>query len=184
MSSTLFRLPRSAESVASALVIEPHLTNLLSVLSTLSTLGFDTTVAETFRDAKTSLAAHRPHLLVTDVKLGEFNGLHLVLRSRSLWKDLPAIVTSEADDPVLRDEAHHLGATFVTLPTSDRELLAAIIRTVLRTGRAHPGNHEAIEAPFERRHTDRRQASISSDIERRIHDRRRDFSAALLTTGV
>ena len=178
MPPTLFRLPKAAALSVSALVVEPHLPHLLFVLSSLSALGFDVTVAETFKDAKAVLAASRPALLLTDVRLREYNGLHLVLRGRSAWGDLPAIVTSRVDDPVLRAEAEQLHATFVTLPISEAEMMAAIQRTTLR-----PANESAgtIRPPFERRVTSRRVAAASDRTEpdRRTAERRRDFVSHL-----
>src|SRR5678816_1226258 len=131
MSATVFRVPIPKEFTASALVVEPDLRNLLFVLSTLSALGLDAAVAETFRDAKSLLATMRPALLLTSIKLYEFNGLHLVMRGRSTWPRLPSIVTTSVDDAVLRREAEGLGATFAVTPMSAEEMAAAICRTVL-----------------------------------------------------
>src|SRR5688572_2711722 len=113
MSATVFRAPGPHEFAASALVVEPGLRNLLFILSTLSELGLDVAVAETFRDAKSLMATMRPVLLLTSVKLHEFNGLHLVMRGRASWPGLPSIVTMCVDDAVLRREAEELGATFM-----------------------------------------------------------------------
>jgi DNA-binding response OmpR family regulator len=175
MTATLFRLPKGGGAVASALVVEPYLPHLLFILSTLSSLQFDVIVADTFKDAKAALLSARPALVITDVRLREYNGLHLVLRGRSAWKDLPAIVTSSMDDAVLRDETERLGATFVTLPIATTEMTAAICRTVLDTPRAA----EPVRPPFERRHRERRLDRNRLVIERRRFDRRRDPAAAL-----
>jgi DNA-binding NtrC family response regulator len=162
------------EFTASALVVEPDLRNLLLVLSTLSTLGVDATVAENFRDAKSVIATTRPALLLTSVKLHEFNGLHLVMRGRAAWPHLPSIVTTGMDDVVLRREAEELGATFIALPISSEEMAAAICRTTLCVdGRVR------IRAPFERRIKQRRLAATSQAVERRAGDRRQSFTMSL-----
>lgn len=180
MTSAHFRTTQSP-IVASALVVEPHLPQLMLILSALSTLGFDVTVAEKFRDARTVLAAVRPTLLVTNIRLQEYNGLHLVLRGRSSWPDLPSIVTSEFVDPVLRLEAERLGATFIAMPTTAEELSAAVYRTVLRP----PFETAPVRAPFERRQRERRlrQAPGTAGIERRQLERRRGFAEALRDFG-
>ena len=160
-------------SLTTALVIEPHLPHLLFALSTLSSLGFDVSVAQTFKDAKTALATARPDLLLTAVRLHEYNGLHLVQRGKSLRSDLAAVVTSQVDDPVLRQNSTELGATFVLIPTSADELRAAIIRTLMLRSAAVP----FVLPPFERRGgPDRRSASARGGIEteRRLTNRRRD----------
>ena len=64
---------------------------------------------------------------------------------------LPAIVTSEIDDPVLPLEAEQLGATYASLPTTSEELVAAISRTILQAGGSDP-----VRPPFERRQGERR----------------------------
>lgn len=174
MSATSFALPGLPPSSPPALVVQPILPHLLSVLSTLSALGFDVTVAETFKDARASLTARQPALLFTDVRLREYNGLHLVLRGRSLWPGLAAIVTSEIPDAVLQAEAEGLGATFMVMPTSREEMVAAVLRTMMRpspTGESPA----AIRAPFERRREERRAGSnLACHQDRRRGERRRD----------
>ena len=172
---TVIRVPRSSQPALSALVVQPHLPHLLFVLSTLSSLQFDVTVASTFKDAKSALAAARPMLLITDVRLQEYNGLHLVLRGRSSHHGLPAIVTSEIDDPVLRLEAEQLGATYASLPTTSEELVAAISRTILQAGGRDP-----VRPPFERRQGERRASEARTHgIDRRRRERRGDIADAL-----
>jgi DNA-binding NtrC family response regulator len=161
-----------------ALVVEPVLPHLLSILSALSVMGLDVTVAETFKDARDTITSSRPSLLLTDVRLQDYNGLHLVLRGRSVWSELPAIVTSGAADAVLQDEAEKLGATFLVMPASTAEIVAAIYRTLFRpdaSGRLAP-----IRPPFERRHAERRaSASMPFTPNRRVGDRRRSPGALL-----
>ena len=178
MSATVFRAPVPNEFPASALVVEPDLRNLLFILSTLSALGLDVAVAETFRDAKALLTTTRPVLLLTSVRLYEFNGLHLVLRGRSSWPGLPAIVTTPSDDVVLRREAEDLGATFMTLPISSQEMTAAICRTVLCV-EGKPAT--PLRPPFERRAKERRSAEAVYAAERRSRERRFPFALSLRT---
>jgi DNA-binding NtrC family response regulator len=165
-----------------AVVVEPSLQSLHALLSALSTLGFDVTVADTFETAREALSAEQPTVLITDVRLREYNGLHLVLRGQSTFPDLRSIVTSNVYDPVLQCEAERFGATFVVMPVPRDELLAAICRTVMRV--KSPGAaSEPIRPPFERRQRTRqpRPAESEESDERRSAaiDRRRDFLEAL-----
>jgi DNA-binding NtrC family response regulator len=157
------------------LVVQPELPQLASILSALAFLRFDVAVADSFKEAKSTLSQSRPALLITDVRLREFNGLHLVLRGRATWPDLPVLITSPTEDPVLRHETERVFGTFATLPTSPEEISAAICRTILRP----TGDHTPIRAPFERRAADRRQLAASVATNRRTADRRRIFGAAL-----
>ncbi|MEQ1759688.1 MAG: response regulator [Vicinamibacterales bacterium] len=155
-------------SPSPALVVEPVFSDVLLLVPILSALGFEITATEDFEEARQSLR-NPPRLLVTEIRLGEFNGLHLVLRGRSARPDMAAIVTSTVDDPVLRHEAEMMGATFVLKPATADELQAAILRTVLRR------EPTPIRGPFERRRADRRVIPPAGLLpERRQSDRRAD----------
>lgn len=62
-------------------------------------------------------------MLLTDVRLGAFNGLQLAVIARDAHPEMQIIVFSGFDDPVLREEAGHLGATYVVQPVTSSDLL-------------------------------------------------------------
>ena len=111
---------------------------------------FQVTLATSFADAKTRMLERSPALIVTTVQLGEYNGLGLVLRAKSHNPQVRAVVLSRVPDLGLQGEAETLGATFVSLPVEQRELRAAIIRTLFGP---NPNVGAPIRAPFERRRT-------------------------------
>jgi DNA-binding response OmpR family regulator len=158
----------------SALIVEPSTPDAVFLVATLAELGFRVTVADKFKDAKDNLRIP-PALLVTEIRLGEYNGLHLVLRGKSAKPDLPAIVTSRMADSVLQAEAEHMGATFLQKPASAEELRASVWRTILR-GTDSPG---PIRAPFERRRSERRSVAVVGQPDRRRHERRREGSVRI-----
>ena len=91
------------------------------------------TVVTSFEAAKAHLQKG-PHLLITEVKLGEYNGLQLALRVRA--SDTPAIVIGN-DDAVLEREARQLGATYVNGVWSEGRMRALVSRLLdLRTATA------------------------------------------------
>ena len=51
--------------------------------------GYDTVACERFQDAKALLATSRPDLLLTDVRLGAYNGLQLGIYARDHHPGLP-----------------------------------------------------------------------------------------------
>ena len=165
------RWTQDAMAPASALIIDPVLSDAMFSVAAATSLGFRVTVADTFQEALERLRIP-PVLLIADIRLGEYNGLHLVLRGKAAKRDLAAIVTSGVADPVLQPEAEQLGATFVLKPTTARELRAAICRTLFQ-GTGSPGS--PIRSPFERRTSDRRatQPAVHHP-ERRGGSRRRD----------
>ena len=153
----------------SVLVVEPSPADAVELVSALAELGLPVTVSDSFTDAKTQLLA-QPRLLVTELRLGEYNGLHLVVHGTAARMDMAAIVMSRIDDPVLTAETERLGATFVQKNVSGDELRAAICRTLFRT------SPEPIRAPFERRKTRRRADEQRHEPERRIEERRRELA--------
>jgi DNA-binding response OmpR family regulator len=162
----------------SALVVEPSLADAAFIASVLATTPFQVTMATDFRHAKALLEERLPTLLITEIRLGAFNGLHLVLRSRTDSPETAALVTSEMRDPVLEREAESLGATFVQKPLTEKELKAAIYRTVLQPVVSR--GVDVIRAPFERRHEERRRGiAAAAGPDRRIAERRLDLASVV-----
>lgn len=71
---------------------------------------YEVATASTFREGR-RLLEKMPALVVSELKLGEYNGLHVAAHARTL--DIPAIVIGPADI-VLEQEAQQLGALYVT----------------------------------------------------------------------
>ncbi len=155
------------------LVVEPGLDELLMLTSMLSAAGFHVTAAASFVQARALIGGARTFgLLLTALRLGMYNGLHLVVRGQSVQPHMAALVTASPEDAMLRTEAENLGATFVVKPTTSQECIAAILQTVFRQDTSTP-----IRPPFERRRTERRrETSQAVDEERRRSDRRRRIS--------
>ena len=100
------------------------------VAKTLATLlaetGCDVLLASDFASAKTALA-RRPSLLVTDLKLGAYNGLHLAIRAAMVGT--AALVIGHVD-PVLQADAERQQAVYLTVPL-DRERALQEVRRLL-----------------------------------------------------
>jgi DNA-binding NtrC family response regulator len=104
-----------------------------AMVDALRSLGFTFAIAEDFHEAKRVLAAQPPDLLITHVRLGEYNGLQLVLRGKMTRPEMAAIVVVDRPDPVLERDAADMDATLV-LSTADRdEWVAAARRAFPRT---------------------------------------------------
>lgn len=101
-----------------------------AVLETLARLvesgGYEVDTRTTFHDAKAYLLDHAPDILVTDIRLGAFNGLQLALLMRAEHPRCPIVVLSAYDDPLLREEAAHCQAAYLTKPVSKKELLVCL----------------------------------------------------------
>lgn len=109
-----------------AVVVDGNTPDRVNTVLLLEAAGYHVRSARSFDEAKALLAAERPHLLVTDLRLGQYNGIHLVLRSRSDYPGIVAVVTSRVADPVLEAEVHRQHAHFLLRPLTGPQLLAAI----------------------------------------------------------
>jgi len=174
MTSTIFSIDSMLTGTHTALVVEPSAPDAIWIALVLSGLGFRVTASDTFQHARAQLTTPVA-LLVTELRLGEYNGLHLVLRGKSLHPQLAAIVTSPIDDPVLYEESERLGATFVRKSVGAHQFRAAVLRTLFR--RTSQG--EPIRPPYERRTAGRRQVVADHHPERRVAERRRDVSSLI-----
>lgn len=154
----------------SAVLVVPNPADVAPLTLGLSPSEFRVTVLHNFADAKAFLDVQPPDLLITELRLGEYNGLHLVLRGKAARSDMAALVLSDLE--ILQSEAERLGATFIVKPISSRDLAAAVVRTLHRHEDAPP-----VRPPYERRSADRRQAGSSKLPlrERRTGERRRAF---------
>jgi DNA-binding NtrC family response regulator len=86
--------------------------------SWLSAEGYWITVAATFAAAKFHLQTGQPTLVITELKLGEYNGLHLAVRATS--NHVPVLVIGE-HDTFFEHEAEQLGATYLALAELRRD---------------------------------------------------------------
>lgn len=85
--------------------------------------GYEVVAESDFASARKSLRTHRLTALLTDVRLGEYNGIQLALLARELHPTIKVVVFSGFDDPVLREEAERVGAPFLVKPVSSQVLI-------------------------------------------------------------
>jgi DNA-binding response OmpR family regulator len=112
------------------LVIDDDENALIGIVELLRTEGYEVTPATTYEDAKNLLSIGSYDLLVTDVRLRSFNGLHLVMKTRDELPDMAVIIISGYDEPLLELEAGRYGAQFVRKPIKPTEFLEAVARSL------------------------------------------------------
>ena len=104
------------------LVEDDHATRLgLSTL--LERAGYAVVASESVQEGRSVLEESPPDLLITDVRLGAFNGLQLLAMSP---RPIPTIVTTGFPDPVLESEARQFGAQFLLKPIEPAGLLTLV----------------------------------------------------------
>jgi two-component system, NtrC family, response regulator GlrR len=88
--------------------------------------GHEVTSFNRFEAAKAYLSVAKPDVLISDVRLGAFNGLQLVVFAKIQHPEMIAIVLTGFDDPVLRTEAAHAGASYLVKPVDTQRVLELV----------------------------------------------------------
>ena len=171
--------PRNTAPI-NALIVDAAAESRTFAASTLAAAGFRVSLADSFGVAQRLAATRLPSLVLADVRLGQYNGLHLILSIRYNHPQVAGVVTYDLSDIALEAEAHRSGVTFVAKPVGPQELLAAVFRTLWR----HPGDKTPVRSPFERRAISQRQHSQPVPVDRRAADRRRDLTPLMRETFV
>ena len=91
--------------------------------------GFNVLPAATFLDARQILHELEPEALVTDVHLGDYNGLHLVAIAQVEHPRATCLVVGPRD-PALQAESYHLGARYLVEPVPADRLSAVLAELV------------------------------------------------------
>jgi len=122
------------------LVLDDDEHALSGIVELLRDAGHHVTGAATYDAAKRLLAVSPFDLLVTDVRLRSFNGLHLVMQSRTDHPDMSVIIITGYDDPLIDLEAHRYHAELVRKPIKPSEFMKTVNRalTAVRRQRRWP----------------------------------------------
>ena len=109
----------------SILIVEDDEDALDILMTVAGGAGYRVTGARTFEEGQRALSAS-PDLLVTDIRLGAYNGLQLILRGRAVNPHLRAIVVTGYVDRVVQREAEALHAVHLAKPVDPDRLLDEI----------------------------------------------------------
>lgn len=105
------------------MIVDDDETLLQSMHDWFVSSGNEVVVFNRFEPAKRYLAHEQVDILVTDVRLGAYNGLQLVMLGKLERPEMTAIVLSGFEDPVLRNDATNIGASFRIKPVPSEQLL-------------------------------------------------------------
>jgi DNA-binding NtrC family response regulator len=97
----------------------------------LESAGHPVVVCTSYEDARAFLKQEIPKGLLTDVRVGEYNGLQLAIFFRSLSPDGTLLVVSGHDDVVIRQEARQINAGFLVKPLDMNGLISFFGRNVI-----------------------------------------------------
>lgn len=115
--------------------------------------------ASSFEDGKRLWQEITPAVLVVDIRLGQFNGLQLMMRARADRPDLKGIITCPFADQVLEAETKRFGGTFLIKPITPSQIVEAVTNAALpNTVVPNPATPPLL---LERRRIDRRQVEVA-----------------------
>jgi DNA-binding response OmpR family regulator len=120
----------TARQVNGVLFVDPDADRLQSLVDLLSTFGFvgDVKACQDFPAARKRLLMRPPGLLVTNLQLGEYNGLHLVYLAAETTTR--CLVYSTHTDELLQRHAKEAGAFYEHSARLPR-VLASYVRAAL-----------------------------------------------------
>ena len=111
----------------SVLIVDSIAADAAENARTVSDSGFRVTIATTFEEANRELARISDLvMLIADVRLGEYNGLHLAMRVRRARPSTHIIITDRSRDIVLHRESERLDMTYLVKPISPGTLLQSM----------------------------------------------------------
>jgi two-component system response regulator GlrR len=113
----------SPKSEAAVLIVDDDVSLLDAMERAFINAGENVTASSSFEQARQLLKNRVFDALVTDVRLGAFNGLQLAVMARDLHPDIQLIVFSGFDDPVLRSDAERVGAVYLVKPVASSFLI-------------------------------------------------------------
>ncbi len=152
--------PIGSDGTQFVLVVGADTDKATERLDALQRAGFSVKPVSTFLDARQVLAELAPQAIVTDVYLGDYNGLHLVAIAQVEHPRTTCLVVGPLD-PSLQAESYHLGARYLVEPVTADRLTAVLTELVAnpRPQRRWPRQRPAREV-----------ATVVSGVEARIID--------------
>lgn len=113
---------------ARILVVDDDHNTCEAMVEFLRRAGYDATGVGSFDDARKTLRANPPDLLITDIRLREYNGLQLLI-----WmSNVRGIIVTGFPDPVIEAEARAQGAPILLKPITPRVLLETVEESLAR----------------------------------------------------
>jgi len=111
-------------------VISPSGERLRGLLDILSNAGYRACGARTFDEAKRTIERTIPELVIAEERLGDFNGLHLVMLGRARDPEMKGIVIGRQNDRGLENDARQLNVRCLAEPRDAADWLASIAQTL------------------------------------------------------
>ena len=110
-------------TVKRVLIVDDDFSLLEALSRVLRDGGLEVVAHSTFEGGREAIRTGQFDALLTDVRLGAFNGIQLAVVARDTDPNIRIIVFSGFDDPVLRSDAEHLDALYLVKPVTGGQML-------------------------------------------------------------
>jgi DNA-binding response OmpR family regulator len=130
------------------LVLDDDEHTLAGILEMLRDAGHHVTGAATYDAAKRLLDVSTFDLLVSDVRLRSFNGLHLVMQAHRDHPDTAVIIITGYDDPLIDLEASRYHAELVRKPINPVEFARVVDRALSKVRRQRRWPRKRVQGGF------------------------------------
>jgi DNA-binding response OmpR family regulator len=104
------------------MIVDDDVMCLGALRQIVSRWGYNVVSFGSFNEARVYLAAETPDIAIVDVRLGDYNGLQLLQMLQLASPATLLAALSGYDDPVLRAEAHEMGALYLMKPVDSVQL--------------------------------------------------------------
>jgi two-component system OmpR family response regulator len=149
---------RSPKQPMKVLVVDADSENVQALVAAFRNQGCVTFEATSFEAAKRLWMAEQPPMLIADIRLGQYNGLQLLLRAKADRPDVVAVITCSVADTVLEAETRRFGGTFLVKPVTPDAVCATLLGSLPNAFFLAGDPHYAAAEPIsDRRMGDRRQ---------------------------
>ena len=115
--------PNPSPRPRSVLIVDDDIVLLDALERAFREAGERAMACGSFEEARRVVRDQALDALITDVRLGAFNGLQLAVMARDIQPNIQVIVFSGFDDPVLRADAERIGATYLVKPVPSSYLI-------------------------------------------------------------
>jgi FixJ family two-component response regulator len=113
------------------MIVDDDVDLLRTMVALLRSWGLSVVSFAKFEAARAELLAGVvADTLLVDVRIGSFNGLHLIYLARDMRPTMTLVAMTGFDDPVLRIDAQKAGATFLLKPVQPAALQQVLLKNV------------------------------------------------------
>jgi DNA-binding NtrC family response regulator len=117
--------------MCATLIVLSHAEPLEALVTSLRSAGIDARGVRSFEGAREQLNRRAWDVLLTEVRLGPYNGLQLAVRTRATHPQTAIILVGESPDPAIDAEIISLGAQYVA-DASVEQLASCIVAACSR----------------------------------------------------